>query len=37
MDVPVSRVVRDAHGHLLHREVWRTHYQHWDGVILVGR
>ena len=37
MDVRVTRVVRDANGNLLHREVWKTHYQRWDGLILVGR
>jgi vancomycin resistance protein YoaR len=37
MDVRVTRVVRDANGGVLHREVWKTRYQRWDGLILVGR
>jgi len=36
MDVSVTRVVRDAHGHALHQEVWRTHYVLWNGLVQVG-
>ncbi len=37
MDVSVSRVVRDANGHIIHHETYYSHYQLWDGVIEVGR
>jgi vancomycin resistance protein YoaR len=37
MDVSVVRVVRNAKGKVIHREVWRTHYVLWNGRIEVGR
>jgi vancomycin resistance protein YoaR len=36
MDVSVVRVVRNAAGRIIHREVWRTHYILWNGRIEVG-
>jgi len=36
MDVSVTRTVRDAAGRIIHREVYRTHYQLWNGRIEVG-
>ena len=36
MDVSVVRVVRNAKGKVIHREVWRTHYVLWNGRIEVG-
>ncbi len=37
MDVAVTRVVRDRNGNVIHSEVFRSHYQLWNGKILVGR
>ncbi|HYO44597.1 MAG TPA: VanW family protein [Candidatus Limnocylindrales bacterium] len=36
MDVSVVRIVRNARGTIIHREVWRTHYLLWNGRIEVG-
>jgi len=36
MDVSVTRTVRDADGHVIHRETYRSHYVLWDGRIEVG-
>ncbi len=36
MDVSVTRIVRDAKGRVIHRELWRTHYVLWNGRIEVG-
>lgn len=36
MDVSVTRVVRDAAGHVIHRETYRSHYTLWNGRIEVG-
>jgi len=37
MDVSVSRVVRDRGGHVIHSEVWQSHYVLWNGIIQVGQ
>jgi vancomycin resistance protein YoaR len=37
MDVSVTRVVRTAGGRVLHRDVYRTHYRLWNGLIEIGR
>ena len=37
MDVSVTRVVRNAAGSVVHREVFYTHYVLWNGRIEVGR
>ena len=36
MDVLVTRVVRNAKGRVIHRDVYRTHYVLWNGRIEVG-
>ena len=36
MDVSVTRVVRDASGHVIHSETYRSHYALWNGRIEVG-
>jgi vancomycin resistance protein YoaR len=36
MDVTVTRVVRNANGRVIHRDVYRTHYVLWNGRIEVG-
>ena len=33
----VSRVVRDRSGHVIHAEVWQSHYVLWNGIIQIGR
>ncbi len=35
-DVSVTRVVRDAQGNVIHRDVYRSHYVLWNGLIEVG-
>ncbi|HET7828937.1 MAG TPA: VanW family protein [Candidatus Limnocylindrales bacterium] len=37
MTVSVSRVVKDKHGRVLHRNTWRSNYVLWNGIIHVGR
>lgn len=37
MDVSVTRVVRDRHGNMIHRETYLSNYALWDGRIEVGR
>ncbi len=37
MDTAVTRVVRDASGHIIHSEVWQSRYVLWNGIIQVGR
>jgi vancomycin resistance protein YoaR len=37
MDTTVTRVVRDSHGRLLHRDVYRSDYTLWNGRIEIGR
>jgi hypothetical protein len=37
MDVSVTRIVRDAHGRIIHHDTYRTHYVLWNGRIEVGR
>ena len=36
MDVTVTRIVRNAKGRVIHRDVYRTHYVLWNGRIEVG-
>jgi Uncharacterized vancomycin resistance protein len=36
MDVAVTRVVSDAHGKVIHRDTYRTHYVLWNGRIEIG-
>jgi vancomycin resistance protein YoaR len=36
MDVTVTRIVRNARGRVIHRDVYRTHYVLWNGRIEVG-
>ncbi|MFL5755606.1 MAG: VanW family protein [Chloroflexota bacterium] len=36
MDVTVSRTVRDAKGHVIHRDTYYSHYSRVTGVLLVG-
>jgi hypothetical protein len=33
----VSRVVRDAHGAVIHSDTYGTHYVLWNGLIQIGR
>ena len=35
-DVSVTRVVRDAGGNVIHRDVYRSHYVLWNGLVEVG-
>ena len=37
MNVSVTRVVRDAGGHLIHRNTWVSRYVLWNGRIEIGR
>jgi hypothetical protein len=37
MDVAVTRVVRDRHGNVLHRETYHSDYVLWHGLIEIGR
>jgi vancomycin resistance protein YoaR len=36
MDVAVTRTVRDMHGRVLHRDLFRSHYVRWNGILEVG-
>ena len=36
MDVTVTRIVRNAKGRVIHRDLYRTHYVLWNGRIEVG-
>jgi vancomycin resistance protein YoaR len=37
MDVSVTRVVRNRHGSVIHRDTYFTHYVLWNGLIQIGR
>jgi vancomycin resistance protein YoaR len=37
MDVTVTRVVRSKSGRVIHRNLYRSHYALWNGLIEVGR
>ncbi len=36
MDVAVTRMVRDMHGRIVHRDMFRSHYVRWNGILEVG-